>query len=418
MVHIEKLQSHLDKPHLTLVDLLHKDNTDSANYLGIYPATHLLKPYINTKLDNIAIGETYGYRGISINELLAENKNIIVETTYQDLLGLPKVKQVRLLTNYTVILSDLEEGGSFFGHMGPCLLGHIRKLGIVPKKIYSLNAGLYQHDCPELNIQSIYICCWAAFPVLAESYYTNLLFNEEAKQEAQKKIASNNKTFGLYLNKKPRYNRVKCLAELDKRGILDKFDWTLLYSAEPLGNENDYGNFIKSPNNFRFNKQLNLYGDEHMNVFLQKYKFPRLMSDSKQSTYGDCLGPAPSWLGKYKYYISNETYTTCIPTSLGTTGFLTEKTFKAMCIGAYPFVIGTPGSEKKLSSLGFQLLPQDYDSLAGGERVSAVCEIIELATKSNYDVTEIVMHNFNLITNLDFLAGLIASPVNQMFQPS
>lgn len=418
MVYIEKLQTKFEKPHLTLVDLLHKNNTDAANYLGIYPATHLLKPYVIKKLPKISVGAIYGFCGAPINDLLVEIKDIVVETTYQDLLALPTVKQIKLLTNYTIILSDLEEGGAFLGFMGPCLIEHIKNLGIVPKKIYSLNAGINQQDYPELNIESVYICSWAVFTMLNDQYFIDILFNDANKQQAIQKIKSKDKTFGLCLNKKPRYNRVKCLAELDQRNLLQYFDWTLLYSKHPLGTENDYGNFIKSPNNFRFNQQLESNGDDSMHKFLKTHSLPKLMSDSKQEIFGDSIGPSPSWVGKYKYYISNETYSNYISTSLGSVGFITEKTFKAMCIGAYPFIIGVPGSEKKLLDLGFKLKSYPHDQLEGRERIISVCETIESVIKSSPCVDEMVLHNFNLITDLDFLVGLIADPINQMFQPS
>ena len=128
MAYIEKLQSNIEYPHLTLVDIVHRNNTNGRNYLEIYPASHLLKHYINRDLKDIKLGQLYGSSGVHINELLTNTKNIIVETTYQDLLALPKAKQVKLLKDYTLILTDIEEGGAFFGYMGPCLVEHIKNL--------------------------------------------------------------------------------------------------------------------------------------------------------------------------------------------------------------------------------------------------------------------------------------------------
>lgn len=414
MITVEKLSCNHVNPHLTVTDLVYKDNTDSNNYLGIYPATHLLKDSVIGNLKNVRLGEQYGAVGIDINQLLAEQPNIVVETTYHNLLSLPKAKQINLLKNYTVILTDIEEGGCFYGFMGPDLIEHIDGLGIVPKKIFSLSAGLLQNDYPRLNIQSIYICSWAPLAMLNDSYYINTVFNDDARQAAIDKIKQPSKTFGLCLNKKPRYNRVKMLSELDKRDLLKQFDWTLLYSKTPLGGPEDYGDFVKSPNNFRFNNNLEQNSDETMQLFLSKYQFPRLMDDAKKSTFGDSIGPAPDWLGRYYCYISNETYSNQIETSLGSAGFITEKTFKSMCIGAYPLVAGVPGSESKLRELGFSLEVNDYDKLWGHERIQAIADRVQWLQQSKPDLIEHALHNFNLMSDANFLAGLIAEPLNKI----
>lgn len=414
MIKVEKLKCDHAQPHLTVIDLLYRNNTNAENYLGIYPATHLLKNYVVSNLKNITIGTQYGAKGVDINQLLAEPQDLVIETTYHNLLSLPKNKQIALLKNYTIILTDVEEGGCFYGFMGPDLIEHIDGLGIIPKKIYSLSAGLLQTDYPRLNIQSVYICIWPPITMLNDDYYINIVFNEQARNNAAIKIKEPNKTFGLCLNKKPRYNRVKMLAELDQRGLLKNFDWTLLYSKEPLGGPNDYGNFVKSPNNFRFNSNLAQNSSHAMKQFLSKYSLPRLMPDAKKSTYGDCCGPAPTWMGQYYCYVSNETYSNQIHTSLGQAGFITEKTFKGMCIGAYTCVVGVPGSENKLKELGFQLLDVEYDSLWGEDRIRAVADHVQWLQQSMPDLREYALHNFNLMSSANFLANLIAEPLNKI----
>ena len=414
MAYIEKLQSNIEYPHLTLVDIVHRNNTNGRNYLEIYPASHLLKHYINRDLKDIKLGQLYGSSGVHINELLTNTKNIIVETTYQDLLALPKAKQVKLLKDYTLILTDIEEGGAFFGYMGPCLVEHIKNLNVIPKRIYSLNAGIHQHDYPELNITAVFISTWTVLSMLNDQYFIDLIFDNSKKQQALDLLSKKEKRFGLCLNKKPRYNRVKLLAELDKRNLLELFDWTLLYSSEPLGTQQDFGSFLKSPNNFRFNNDLAASNDHDILRFLEKQTLPRLMSDSKQNTFGDSIGASPDWVGKYRYYISNETYCNKIPTSLGSVGFITEKTFKAMSIGAYPFVIGVPDSEKKLKHLGFKLNDHGYDHLQGVERILAVCDVVEDAVTNPTTSQDMVLHNFELITNLNFLVNLITNPIKEI----
>lgn len=414
MITVEKLKCDHARPHLTVIDLLYRNNTNAENYLGIYPATHLLKNYVVSNLKNITIGTQYGATGIGINQLLAEPQDLIIETTYHNLLSLPKNKQIALLKNYTIILTDVEEGGCFYGFMGPDLIEHIDELGIIPKKIYSLSAGLLQTDYSRLNIQSVYICVWPPIAMLNDDYYINIVFNDQDRNNAANKIKEPNKTFGLCLNKKPRYDRVKMLAELDQRDLLKHFDWTLLYSKEPLGGPNDYGDFVKSPNNFRFNSNLAQNSSHAMQQFLSKYSLPRLMPDAKKSIYGDCCGPAPDWLGRYYCYISNETYSNQIETSLGSAGAITEKTFKSMCIGAYPLVVGVPGSESKLRELGFKLMDNNYDNLWGRERILAVANCVEKLYRDQPTLSEYALHNFELISSPYFLAKLIATPFNRI----
>ena len=134
------------------------------------------------------------------------------------------------------------------------------------------------------------------------------------------------------------------------------------------------------------------------------------MTDYKHATMGDSIGPSPTWLGKYKYYVGNETYSEVEHISLGTTKFLTEKTFKPMCMGAYPFINGVPGVEKHAVELGFKIHDHGYDHLAGAERILAICNILDQAYHEDRNVQEAVQHNFLHITNIDFLTDILAKP--------
>jgi hypothetical protein len=377
MVLIEKLKTTNPLPQIGLVDLLHKDNTLGQNMLGLYPSTHLLKPFIESQLNGIAVGSKYGTTGIDINILLLEKPNFIVETTFRDLKSLPYTKQVRLLKEHTIILTDLEEGGAFYGHLDECLISYLKKLNVIPKKIISVTSGFNQISNSSLNIHCVYLPIWPVFAILANDFYVKLVFDQQFKNNQRSLLSTNIKKFGIFPNKKPRPHRVTLLAELEHRNILNKFDWSLLYSEKPLGDENDYGNFIKSPNNFRFNSTIKEHTNIKIEKFLKNHQLPKLFTDSKHNVYGDCLGPAESWFGKYNYYISAETYIHPHPTSFGNVGFLTEKTFKAFCIGSKPFIMGLPGSEEQLRKLGFKVEDQGFDNLSGIERSNSICDILE-----------------------------------------
>lgn len=408
MTHVERLQSNFKKPFLTLCDLIHRDNTLGNNFLWMYPASHLFKPYVEKKLENITIGKYFGWQGIMIDQLFAGNYNYVIELTYLELLNLTEAQQVKLLTKYTVIISDLEEGGAGFGKFNKCIITHISKLGIIPKRIFCLTSGYDQIDFPTLNITSLYIPVWALITVTCDPFYTDIIFNRESKNTALDRIASNNKIFGVCLNKKPRYHRVKMLAELHKRGLLDSIDWSLIYHDESPGGKP--GEFINNPNNFRFSRIVKQTDDEDISRFLGAYTFPKYMTDYKHATMGDSIGPSPTWLGKYKYYIGNETYVEAEDTSLGTTRFLTEKTFKPMCMGSYPFINGLPGAEKHAVELGFKLYDYGHDQLSGTERILAICDIVDQCRREDRNVQEAVQHNFLHITSIDFLTDILVKP--------
>lgn len=412
MILIEKLKTHNPRPQIGLVDLLHNDNTLTRNMLGIYPATHLLKSYIENQLKNISIGCMYGSTGIDINTLLVEKPDIIIETSYRDLKMLPFAKKVRLLEQFTVMLTDFEESGAIYGCMDDCLISYLNKLNITPKQIISVTGGFNQVSYNDLNIHCLYIPIWVIFTILANKFYINLVFDRSFKEQQRTLLSYSSKKFGLFPNRKPRLPRVSLLAELEHKDLLNLFDWSLVYSKEELGNKIDYGHFI---NNFESNSIIEKNSNDKIKSFLSNHSFPKVFVDSKHETTGDCVGPADAWFGKYKYYVSAETCVYPGQISFGTLGDLTEKTFKAMCIGAYPFVLGVPGSEDQLRGLGFRINDYGYDNLLGYERIVAICNIIEQLSMQPDDVSEIILHNFDLITSPAFLARLVTEPLNCYF---
>ncbi len=410
MVNIERLLTTLKKPNLTLCDLINKDNTLGNNFLWMYPASHLLRPFVETKLSNVTIGKKFGVAGIDVKQLLASNHNVIVELTYAELLEMPVALKKPLLKQYPVIISDLEEGGASFGKFSKCIIKHISELEIVPKQIFCLTSGYDQQDFKPLNIISVYIPVWAILAVTCDTYYTDLIFDKSKKQQALELILNDREKLGICLNKKPRPHRVKMLSELHKRKLLDDIDWSLIYHTESPGGRP--GEFINNPNNFRFSRIVKNYSTEDIENFLESYEFPKYMQDYKHATMGDSIGPSPTWLGKYKFYIANETYAEAESVSLGTTSFLTEKTFKPMCIGAYPLLNGIPNVERNTANLGFKFCNFDYDNLEGDLRINAICDILENKRYNDRDIKDCVEHNFILATDVDFLSNILAGPAN------
>jgi hypothetical protein len=103
---------------------------------------------------------------------------------------------------------------------------------------------------------------------------------------------------------------------------------------------------------------------------------------------------------------------------LGNVGFLTEKTFKAMCIGAYPFVVGVAGSENKLKELGFMLLDNTYDMHIGNQRIIGVIDAVEHFYNDQPNTLDHVLHNFNRISDINFLVHLLTAPLGEIANES
>ena len=419
MIYIERLESITKLSKITLCDILHRDNTPGKNYVRLSFNATSLTPYVEEKLNNVSIGSKFGHKGINILQLLASPHDLIIETTFLDIILLPKSQQKLLLKNYTIILNEFEEGGSYYKVLGPCLIEHIKSLDIIPKKIFSLTSGIFQYDYPELNIKSIHFSAWTFFTIFSEDFYINLIFDQTLKQNAINKIISSNKKFGVCLNRKPKLNRLKLLADLDRKDLLQYFDWTLTYTDIPFGDEDEYVHFFKTPKNYRYENGKKDETIEAIKYFSSRYKMPKMIDETRSLRFRDCVGPDESWIGKYNYYVSTETYTDYAETSLGSVGFITEKTFKSFCIGAYPFVTGLPNYEKHLIDLGFKLNSYAYDNLSGIERSTAIVNEIESAIKLPHESQlEKVIHNFNLITDINFLVDLIVEPIKQITQPS
>ncbi len=423
MIYIERLKSKIKRPFLSLCDLFHKDNSLGNNRLRISFDTKGLLPRIKNKLRNVQVGSNYGHNGIDILTLtlMTNNPDLVIETHYADLLALSVKQQKWLLKNYAVILCDFEEGGDVYNvsaeteGSGPCLIEYIKSLGIVPKKIISLTPGIFQGDYSQLNIKSIHINLWPIITISNTPFYSNFVFDKDLKEKAIKQLDSPRSHFGLCLNKKPRLDRVRMLAELDNRNMLGKFDWSLMYSKESSSTNDDLGHFIKSPNNFKFNKSLEI-AEESLINFLNKYSFPQLIQDIRNEQYSDAYNISPSWFGKYYYYLSTETFSDYVTNSLGYSSSVTEKTFKPMCIGAYPLVLGLPGFELYVRNLGFKLAEFDYDKLEGNQRILSIADTIQSLSNLPFEYNSMVIHNFDLITNADFLASLISNSVNSLVE--
>lgn len=409
MTHIEKLQNIIRKPPMGLVDMLSANNKHGSNPLNINFDASFITSYIESKLPQITIGVQYGCRGVDINLLLANtaNPDLVVETNYQNFLSLPGAKQRLLLENFTVMFSDFEENGWTMGNLRTCIKEVISKLQVMPKRIIILTAETNQDSVPELNIDIVYFPCLVILTGCVNTTI-KLLNDDEYKENARQKIINNHKKFCLFPNRKPRPNRVRLLAELDKHNLLDNIDWSLAYNPVQVGSDKDYGKVLLSPTNTQFNDQL--HNDESLNVFLSKYKWPRIFEKLGNPTYTI----SSDWIGQYKWYISTEAYDdSSEKNSFGFLNFISEKTLKAFYIGAYPIIMGNAGMHQHLKNIGLKMKECEYDLYEGKTRIPYIVEFVKQLHNSDWYLEEI-LYNFDTVTNPQWMIDIAVNALNSI----
>lgn len=409
MIHIEKLQNIIKTPPMGLVDLLSPHDRNRANPLNIKYNTSFIVDHIEKNFKNVQVGKKYGCLGVDINHLLANISptNLIVETNYQNFLNLPKAKQRKLLQLFTVMFSDFEENGLMIGNRCECIKSVIAKLEVKPKRIIILTAETNQSSIPELNIDIVYFPCLTILTGCVNTTI-DLVTNVTAREIARNKIINNHKKFCLFPNRKPRPNRVRLLAELDKHNLLDNMDWSLAYNPNPTGTKNDYGKIFLSPTNAQFNEQL--HNDKSLDEFLKKYTWPRAFIELGRATYTIL----PEWIGKYKWYISAEAYDdSSEQNSFGFLNIVTEKTLKAFYIGAYPIILGNVGMHQHLKDLGLKMKECEYDLYEGQSRIPHIIEFIKQLDDSDWYLEEI-LHNFDTVTNPHWMINIAVGTLDSI----
>lgn len=409
MTQIEKLQNTIQNPPMGLVDMLSLNNEHGANPLNIKYNASFITYHIETKLKNVFIGKQFGCRGISINQLLSgeQRDEFVVETNYQNFLNLPRAKQRNLLEKFTVMFSDFEEHGLIMGNLRTCIKDVIADLQVQPKKIIILTAETNQTPNANLNIEIVYFPCLAILTGCSEST-VSLITNKTVRELARNKIINKDKNFCLFPNRKPRLNRVRLLAELDKHDLLKKMDWSLAYNPKKIGTEKDYGNILLTPSNTQFNDQLQ--ADKSLIGFLNKYTWPRVFEKLGNPTYTIL----PEWIGKYKWYISTEAYDDRSETnSFGFLNLITEKTLKAFYIGAYPIIQSNSGMHQHLEKLGLKMKECEYDQYEGQARIPKIVEFIKQLNDSDWYLDEI-MHNFDTVTNPQWMINIAVNALNSI----
>ena len=408
MIHIEKLSlKNIGKyTWQTFVDHL-LGNRDTRQHIlertrknlsRDFIATDRLSPYVFSKLGDISIGKYFGFKGADIDMLLATKPNIenlVIEISVDNINRLPKQKLKLLLETYPVMLNDFEECGTLYGPPNPNLIDMLTASGIKPKQLFLVGSCFQLKDYPDLNIYKIPYEYWAMATAVINDTFSKAVFDNTVKQTLIDELDSEPSEFCVVPAFKPRLNRVELLTQLDRKNILDKTDWSLAYNLV----KHNYAHTIRY-------KKTEPYTNEHIE-FLSKYTFPKFI-EGPVTDWKDLISPLKLWFNRYKFAVSAETYMGHeIPNPMGGCGALTEKTYKNFLNGAAPIIYGPKGSITHLKSYGFKLFMDEYDS-TDPNFVSNL--LIELYKDPVY-IKEHKIHNFELMSNVDFLAGLVCEPL-------
>ena len=188
----------------------------------------------------------------------------------------------------------------------------------------------------------------------------------------------------LCMVNKPRQWRLDMLEELYQQELLDTgVDWTLSISLPILQSKYE---------------RIQKWASRETHPFVQRFKhvLPKAMH---AEWYNECVYLPSQLVGNYKWNICCETYDHA--------HFVTEKTIKSFLGCMAPLTVAPAGFNQHLEAMGFQM-PGNYDHLEGKERIQAIAQILKT---DNTDYTDLIKHNYDLITNRTAISELIANRI-------
>jgi len=318
------------------------------------------------KRREVYIGEQFGTEGLEVTELLASNSdfsNTVFEMSGLAYQTLPSNFK-KGLKKFNIVCFDYMEGGYFLQE------SNVKQVTGGLDGIPWFMAFSLTHSIDTKNIYS-------TFPNFADKKHAIVPIH------------------------KPRWNRLYLLNLLDKSELLEFSDWSLTINFDEDG---EYNDFDKSPN-----VSISRWKDVHEHEFVVKYKdqLPKKLDDIE--FFSQCIPLSKEYHGNYKWHFVCETYPDLY--------FATEKTWKSMIAGHIPVTIAKPGFNKLLQKYGFQV-PGIYDKFEGSERIEMAVQMVEEDLMFPKDYEKIAEHNFNLITDLDFVAETLAVRIQAKMAPT
>lgn len=385
--------------------------------------TNLIK-HINTqlpqKLSGVSIGKWFGTDGIDLDELLLSPPkidNLVIELPV-DYLSVISVKRLKLLfESHTIMLNDFEEFCCTYGVYQPHIITFLTKHNIKPKCLFLVGAAFQlDKEYKDLNIYTIPFEHWLLVSVSVQNFFLDAVTNKAYKESMLSELThqpKKNEYFCAVPVLKPRRHRIELLAHLDNIGVLEHCDWSCA-----LNQSKRFNNFILSSTHAPrtdINFTDAFTDDEHN--FMKKYAFPKELNfdenwklqDSPYSAIPTIT--AVDWFNQYKFILVSETYIgNEMDPIMGGCGTLSEKTFKAFLYGSSVVIHGGKGSVEQLLNLGFKSQFGNYDS----SNVQEIGKLMQEIQQNPVVDNNITIHNFDRITDLEFLTSLVTTPLNKI----
>ena len=411
MIHIEKLslknvgkytwQTFIDNFIGTKETRTHILEKRRPNLARAYINSQIITSNVLPKLKGIALGKYFGMNGVDINELLTTSlniENLVIEISVDNINSLPKNKLKTLLESYPVILNDFEEGGNLYHNENLNLIKLLIDQNIKPKQLFLVGSGLQMRDYPQLNIYKIYYDYWL---VICATIREHILDNKQSLLDNISSYTPPN--FCIVPTFKPRIHRLKILSYLDSINILDKCTWSMGYNHSNAVDRYQLSNNGQHLGNTEIMNQINL--------FLSNHTFPKSLPNAPYGTWESVVLHDMSIFNQYRYYLVAETYIGDeLLSPLGGCGIVTEKTYKCFLTAAAPIIYGPPEMSRHLNTLGFKTLTEHLD-ISDYRSVGNFLNELSLTQTHEKDL---IQHNFDLVTNKDFLADQVAAPLNKI----
>jgi hypothetical protein len=372
-----------------------------------------------THAKGIAVGKLFGINGISCERLLASStdyEHVVFEISDRDFIKLPKHYAKSLLKTCNVMIYDYIEGGSF---LGTNLIQTINAFGIKPKNLYLHTTG---YNFKETDIPNCTVLPNANLfaLIVAQSVDERYLNSEEAGvlfHSILDSRDSNKFKYHAFLPvRKPRESRIKMIADLHAKKVLDDCLWSMAWSKKDGYLKYEFNN---TPNIKTHQDTAKKNTDKNIKKFIKAYekKLPRSLPDLP-TRFEDFATNDWTWGRDVRWGVSLETFTLKEhPAYINPQGFLTEKTFRLLLNGITPLVLGAAGADTELSRIGFRIPDFGWDELSGGKRREAITDFIikdHKAKVSHEQYRKDALHNMMLFRDTDFLVNLMLEGISKI----
>jgi hypothetical protein len=417
MIVIEKIATEIvaQNSNPGIIDIFLGNPADTYNMGWLYKNIKTMcdKSFITqTHRKGIAVGKLFGISGISCEKLLASStdyEHVVFEISDREFIKLPKYYAKSLLKTCNVIIYDYIEGGSF---LGTSLTQTIEALNVKPKNLYLHTTG---YNFKETSIPNCTVLPNANLfaLIIAQAVDERTLNTEEAGvlfHSILDSRDSNKFKYHAFLSvRKPRESRIKMIADLHAKKVLDDCLWSMAWSKKDSYLKYEFNN---TPNIKTHQDTAKKSGDKNIKKFIKAYekKLPRQLPDLP-SRFEDVVTNDWTWGENVRWGVSLETFTLKEhPAYANPQGFITEKTFRLLLNGITPLVLSAAGADAELRRIGFRIPDFGWDHLSGGERREAITDFLikDHKTKVSHEkYREDSFHNMMLFRDTDFLVNLM-----------